>query len=252
VRIATRYRKAAAIILQDELDSRVTDTAPLRSAVKQRYPDRPRANLQPVSSYQPPAWDERMRGRGAATDPEFLLFQLILAGLRAHSADHRGAVPLLASAVVGWCVRQSFGARRDSSWPTCWPEEPGQPRSRPRLSDKRDRDATSSCPSATHQVSARNLQELNLSRDFSGVSVYGRVPPKATAQLEPPGQYAARQHDARTSCRARIHHEGPPPNPILTIGLREGLRLEQITARLEKLHIPTRGSQMTRWTSTTW
>ena len=30
--------------------------------------------------------------------------------------------------------------------------------------------------------------------------------------------------------------QGPPPEPIVTIGLREGLRLEQITALLEKLH----------------
>ncbi len=30
--------------------------------------------------------------------------------------------------------------------------------------------------------------------------------------------------------------QGPPPDPIVTIGLREGLRLEQITALLEKLH----------------
>ena len=55
------------------------------------------------------------------------------------------------------------------------------------------------------------------------------------------GNYLLRKNMTPKDLLATLQ-AGPPPDPIVTIGLREGLRLEQITAKLELLQHPTDGT----------
>jgi UPF0755 protein len=88
-------------------------------------------------------------------------------------------------------------------------------------------------PGDTTQIIARRLQSQNLladSRAFVYVAFRQKVAGTWIA-----GLYQLRANMSPADLVSTLQ-QGPPPNPILTIGLREGLRLEQITALLEKLH----------------
>src|SRR5262249_16218469 len=79
---------------------------------------------------------------------------------------------------------------------------------------------------------ARRLQSDNLlvdSRAFVYLAYKNKVASTWTA-----GDYILRANMTPQELLSTIQ-AGPPPDPTITIGLREGLRLEHITARLEKL-----------------
>ncbi len=190
-----------------------------------------RANLRARVGYQPPAWDERMRGRGGSHGIlKFLLFTMILAGLVLATLVTVGR-PLLASAVVGW-ASDNPSALNMPFVADLMAENLGD-KLTTAASDNPADVAFAIAPGDTTQTIARNLEQAHLVSD-SRAFVYVAFRAKSA------GTWTAGSYSLRANMTPdELYHtlqEGPPPNPTMTIGLREGLRLEQITALLEKLH----------------
>jgi UPF0755 protein len=190
-----------------------------------------RKDMRARAGYQPPAWDERMRGNsGHHGVGRFLIFLVVMATLVLVGLFTIGR-PVLASAVVGWAsdnpsalnlpfvgdlVAENLGDKLTSAPSTD---------SRNVGFVVQDGDTT--------QTIAQRLQDQGLVEDqraFVYLAYKNKVAGTWTA-----GQYELRANmtpqDVLTALQA-----GPPPNPTVVIALREGLRLEQITALLEKLH----------------
>jgi UPF0755 protein len=191
-----------------------------------------RSNLRARAGYQPPAWDERMRGQKSGHHGliRFLLFTLIMAAVVLVGLVTIGR-PLLASAVVGWAddnpsalnmpfvadlVAENLGPRLTSAFSTD---------ATPVEFEIKTGDTTTSI--------AKRLQDVHLVQDSRAV-VYVAFKAKVSNTWVA-GLYQLRPNMTPADIVTTLQ-QGPPPNPIVTIGLREGLRLEQITALLEKLH----------------
>jgi peptidoglycan lytic transglycosylase G len=191
-----------------------------------------RANLRARAAYEAPSREERMRGRrgGHHGALRFLLFAGILAAVVLIGLVTVGR-PLLASAVVDWAgdspsvlnipfVADLVGENLGPKLTTAVSEDPTPVEFTIETGD-------------TTQSIARRLQAQNLlsdSRAFVYVAFRQNVAGNWIA-----GLYELRPNMTPDDLVTTLQ-QGPPPNPIITIGLREGLRLEQITALLEKLH----------------
>ena len=201
--------------------------------LRDRDPAGGRNSIRGRTGHQPPAWEERLRGdgRGHHGILRFLAFALVLASLVLVGLVTIGR-PLLASAVVGWA----------SDNPSAL--------SAPFVSQLVEEDLgtkLTSAPSAdptevefviqsgdTTQVIARRLVQQDLlidSRAFVYLAYKTKVAGTWTA-----GSYTLRANMTPQELLTTLQ-EPPPPEIIITIGLREGLRLEQITALLEKLQL---------------
>jgi UPF0755 protein len=192
-----------------------------------------RQNLRQRIGYQPPLRDERMRGnRGSSRTGilRFLVFTFVLAAVVLAGLVTIGR-PLLAAAVVGWAadspsalnmpfvadlVRENLGDKLT----TAYSDDPAEVEFTLASGD-------------TTQTIAEKLETQKLLRDARAF-VYVAYQAKAGGTWTA-GNYILRANMTPAELLQTLQ-AGPPPDPTMTIGLREGLRLEQITALLEKLH----------------
>ncbi len=198
-----------------------------------RDPDaRNRRKLREQVGYQPPAWDERMRGshHGPHGLLRFFIFMVVLAAVVLTGLVTVGR-PLLASAVVGW-ASDNPSALNVPFVADLVGENLGSGLTTPLSNDATAVDFTIQQGDTTQSI-ARRLQAQGLLTD-SRAFVYVAYRQKVTGTWIA-GLYQLRANMTPADLVATLQ-QGPPPNPIITIGLREGLRLEQITALLEKLH----------------
>jgi UPF0755 protein len=193
-----------------------------------------RQNLRARIGYQPPVRDERMRGkpRGSSRGGilRFLLFTAILAGVVLVGLVTIGR-PLLASAVVGWAsdnpsalnmpfVADLMAENLGDKLTTAYSDDPVEVEFVLAAGD-------------TTKTIAEKLEQQKLLKDaraFVFVAYKAKVAGTWTA-----GKYILRANMTPDELLQTLQ-AGPPADPTMTIGLREGLRLEQITALLEKLH----------------
>jgi UPF0755 protein len=191
-----------------------------------------RSNIRARVGYQPPAWDGRMRGnkRGHHGIVRFLLFTVILAAVVLGALVTVGR-PVLASAVVGW-ASDSPAALNVPFVADLVAEDLGPALTTAVSSDPTPVEFAIKAGDTTQSI-ARRLKVQNLVSDARAV-VYVAYKHKVTSDWIA-GLYQLRPNMTPDELVTTLQ-QGPPPNPIITIGLREGLRLEQITALLEKLH----------------
>ena len=194
---------------------------------------------------------ERMRGRrgGAHGHPEVPALHADPGRARARGADHRRpAAARIGRRRLG--VGQPVGPERAVRGRPRGGEpgpEADHARQRRRHAGRvHDRDRRHDAGRSPHGWQDRRASLVGL----AGLRVRRRSGRRSAANWIA-GTYQLRaEHDAGRSA-ARPSRQGPPPNPIITIGLREGLRLEQITALLEKLHHGAGPRRWTRRSSTT-
>jgi UPF0755 protein len=192
-----------------------------------------RQNLRARIGYQVPVRDERMRRRGGSSRGgilRFLVFTAVLAGIVLIGLVTIGR-PLLASAVVAWAsdnpsalnvpfVADLMAENLGDKLTTAYSDEPAETEFVIASGD-------------TTQVIAEKLEAQKLLTDARAF-VYTAFQATSTGNWTA-GNYILRPNMTPQELYETIQ-KGPPPNPTMTIGLREGLRLEQITALLEKLH----------------
>ena len=160
----------------------------------------------------------------------FLLFAGILAAAVLIGLVTVGR-PLLASAVVDW-AGDSPSALNIPFVADLVGENLGPKLTTPFSEDATPVEFTMETGDTTQSI-ARRLQAQNLLSD-SRAFVYSAFSQKVAGNWIA-GLYELRPNMTPNDLVTTLQ-QGPPPNPIITIGLREGLRLEQITALLEKLH----------------
>jgi UPF0755 protein len=200
----------------------------------------PSGQARPVSirarvGYQPPGWEQH-KPEGQHGILRFLLFTVVLAAIVLGLLITVGR-PLLVSAVVGWAgnnpsaMRYPFVADlvRDDLGPKLTSAPSTDAASLPFTIESGDTLVTI----ASRLAKAGFLLD---ERAFVLESVDQDV-----ADTFKAGNYVLRKNMTPKDLLATLQ-AGPPPNPLVTIGLREGLRLEQITAKLELLQHPTDGS----------
>jgi UPF0755 protein len=182
----------------------------------------------------PPGREERLPSRGGVAGLlKFLVFLAVMAGLVLVAVITVGR-PLLTSAIVGWAsdspsalnvpfvadmVEESLGAQLTTAvgtdaTPTDFAIQSGD----------------------TVQTIARRLKAQGLVGDARSI-VFVAFQQKVAATWIA-GTYSLRPNMTPGEIVTTLQ-QGPPPGPttpIVVVGLREGLRLEQITALLEKLH----------------
>ena len=181
--------------------------------------------------YEPPAWDERMRGSGRPSGVlRFLIFMVIFSGLVLAGLVTVGR-PLLESAVVGW-ASDSPSALNMPFVADLVGENLGAKLTTPASTDPTPVDFTVQAGDATQSI-ARRLQAQNLLTDARAFVYVAHQQKLAGTWIA--GAYQLRANMTPEELVTTLQ-QGPPPNPVISIGLREGLRLEQITALLEKLH----------------
>jgi len=198
-----------------------------------RDPDaRNRQNLRARVGYQPPAWDERMRGgrHGPHGVLRFFIFMLLLAAVVLVGLVTVGR-PLLASAVIGWAsdnpstLSMPFVADLVG-------ENLGAGLTKPVSDDATPVDFAIQEGDTTQSI-ARRLEAQKLLADSRAFVYLAYRQKVAGTWIAGPYQLRANMTPADLVTALQ---QGPLPNPVITVGLREGLRLEQITALLEKLH----------------
>ena len=170
----------------------------------------------------------RRRGSGIGGLLRFLIFVIVL-GTAVLVAAFTFLRPIVRGAVVGWAadnpaalslpfvadlVREDLGSNLDRA-PSNDPTEVGFTVSN----------------GDTARTIADRLQAQGLltdSRAFVFIAIQQGVSTKFNA-----GDYLVRRNMTPAQLVALL--EAPPPNPYVDVGLREGLRLEQITAKLQTL-----------------
>jgi UPF0755 protein len=190
-----------------------------------------RANVRNHIGYQPPAWESRRRpGGGHHGILRFLVFMVVLAGIVLVGLV-TVARPLLASAVVGW-ASDNPSALNVPFVADLMTEDLGTKLTDPASADTSRLEFTINEGDTTQDI-ARNLQAQKLvvdSRAFVLAAYRDHVGATWMA-----GKYYVSANLTPDQVVQTLQ-QGPPQDPTITIGLREGLRLEQITALLEKLH----------------
>jgi peptidoglycan lytic transglycosylase G len=193
-----------------------------------------RSSIRGATGYQPPTWQERRRIRGSGSGHHgivrFLAFALLLASIVLVALVTIGR-PILASTVVGW-ASDNPSAYTMPFVSTLVEEDLGSKLTTAASDDASEVDFAVQSGDSTQDI-ARRLESDHLlldSRAFVYLAYKNKVASTWTA-----GDYTLRANMTPQELLSTIQ-AGPPPDPTITIGLREGLRLEQITALLEKLN----------------
>jgi len=199
-----------------------------------REPDtRNRANIRARVGYQPPRRDDPRRGGNSGHHGvvRFLIFALILAGIVLTGLITVGR-PVLTAAVVGWASDNPSGLNMPFV-ADLMAEDLGDSLTTAPGSDPAEVEFFIESGDTTRQI-AQRLEDQGLVKDARAFVFIAFRQKLDTSWIF--GRYLVRTNMTPDDIIATLL-VGPPPDPIIAIGLREGLRLEQITALLQKMHV---------------